>query len=83
MRYGYVDGNDGESLISETTCVIPTSSNWATSSAVAMQVRYRRGETLLATRWFVDAERLGLISGCCGGDRGSVNVNRRGATSEH
>lgn len=82
MRNGYVDGNDGAFSMAETTCVIPRSANWDTSSAVARQVRYRRGAILLATRLFVNAERFGLISGCCGGDGGSVDVIRKGSYLE-
>ena len=83
MRNGYVNGNDGAFSMAETTCVIPRSASWATSLAVARQVRYMREAIPLATRLFVNAERLGLISGCCGGDKENVDANKlKGATPD-
>lgn len=82
VRNGYEGGNLGASSMAETTWVIPRSVNWATSLAVARQVRYRRGAILLAsllvTR-LADAERSCLISGYCGGDGESVDVDRKGS----
>ena len=64
MRNGYEDGKLGAASMAETTCVILRSANWATSLAVARQVRYRRGAillaSLLATR-LADAERSLIV----------------------
>jgi len=48
VRSGYVDEKVGAASMAETTWVIPRLASWVVSLAVARQVRYRRGATLLA-----------------------------------
>jgi hypothetical protein len=50
VRSGCEDGNVGALSMADTTCVIPSCASCVASFAVARQVRYRRGATLLATR---------------------------------